>query len=224
MSTATVEQDTLEKNAGSVIVRRHEPTPEQKARRAALEGFAALRRGDWAAAVRFLQELVMLEPASDDAREGLAIALTRQGRLAEADGVLLDGFAVATVPARFAKLRARLQAARGERDAALDSLSVAVPAVADDPEYHALRGALAQQAGHYALAAEIYRTLTAFEPANGVWQAGLAMALDQTGDVAAAGEAYRRAHEAGGLEPALLEHVQQRLAALKSSAPPEERE
>lgn len=196
-----------------VIVRRHEPTPADRAARATQDGFAALRRGDWPAAARLLQELVALEPANDRAREGLVVALTRQGRIAEADGVLLDGLAQGTEPARFAKMRARLQAARGELQGALASLAVATPPVARDPEYHALKGALAQQAGDFALAAETYRALVNVSPANGTWQAGLGMALDGLGEYAAAVDAYRRALAAGDLDPALVQHIRQRLAA-----------
>ncbi|HEX7047111.1 MAG TPA: tetratricopeptide repeat protein [Gammaproteobacteria bacterium] len=202
-------QDTTE-----MIVRRHEPTAAEKAARASREGFAALRRNDWDLAARMLGELVLLEPANDDAREGLVIALANQGRLAEVDGVLLDGLAVGVEPARFAKLRARLLASRGEVAEALQSLAVAVPAVTEDPEFHAMRGALAQQAGDYALALQTYRKLVAFAPGNGTWQAGLAMALDQTGDSAQALEAYRRAYAAGDLEPALADHVRARLDTL----------
>ncbi|HEX7029430.1 MAG TPA: tetratricopeptide repeat protein [Gammaproteobacteria bacterium] len=203
--------------AETLIVRRHEPTPAQKAARASREGFAALRRQDWSTAARLLGELVTLEPANDDAREGLVIALANQGRLAEADGVLLDGLAVGVEPARFAKLRARLLASQNRLDDALQSLAVTVPEVAADPEFHALRGALAQQAGDYSLALNAYRGLVAFAPGNGTWQAGLAMALDQVGEPAQALDAYRHAYAAGGLEPALLEHVRKRLDALSET-------
>jgi len=198
----------------TLIVKRHEPTAAEKAARAGREGFAALRRGDFATAARLLQELVAMEPANDEAREGLVIALSRQGRIAEADGFLLDGLALGAAPARFAKLRARTQAARGELDAALDSLAIAVPAIVQDPEYHALKGALAQQAGRHEIAVETYSALTAFDPANGTWHAGLGMALDNTDRKAEARVAYEHAVSAGGLEPALLAHVQRRLATL----------
>jgi Flp pilus assembly protein TadD len=205
-----------EQPANSVIVRRHEPTAAEKAARAGRDGHAALRLGDWTTAARLLGELVALEPANDEAREGLAVALASQGRIAESDGVLLDGIAVGAAPARFAKLRARLQAARGDLGAALDSLSIAVPAAANDPEFHALKAALAQQAGHHETAAEIYRVLTALDPANGTWQAGLGMAFDGLGDSDGARAAYAHASAAGELDPALRAHVERRLAALKS--------
>lgn len=198
----------------SVVVRRHEPTREDIAARAGRDGFAALRNGDWATAARLLEELVAFEPANDDAREGLVVALTRQGRIAEADGALIDGVAVGAMPARFAKLRARLQAGRGELEAALTSLSIAVPAISADPEYHALKAALAQQAERYDVAANTYAALTTFEPANGTWQAGLGMALDKLGDFDGALGAYERALTAGRLDDALLAHVQRRAAAL----------
>lgn len=201
--------------APTMIVKRHEPTPAERALRAGRDGFAALRRGDWLAASRLLAEVVAVEPANDDAREGLAVALSRQGRIAEADGVLLDGLAVGASPARFAKLRARLQLSRNDLQGALDSLAIAVPAVTADTEYHAMKGAIAQQAGEYELAAATYRELTSMEPANGTWQAGLGMALDALDDFDAARAAYDRALHAGGLEPAILQHVQQRLAALE---------
>lgn len=211
-SAKPAEQKTSESE--SVVVRRHEPTREDIAARAGRDGFAALRNGDWATAARLLEELVAFEPANDDAREGLVVALTRQGRIAEADGALIDGVAVGAVPARFAKLRARLQAGRGELDAALASLSIAVPAISADPEYHALKAALAQQSERYDVAANTYAALTAFEPANGTWQAGLGMALDKLGDFDGALGAYERALAAGRFDGALLAHVQRRVTAL----------
>lgn len=206
--------ETESEQPGTVVVRRHEPSPEQRAQRAAQEGTAALRRGDWTTAARLLQEVIEVEPANDDAREGLVIALQRQGRLSETDAVLLDGLAVATNPARFAKLRARLQASRNELDAALDTLAIAVPRIAADPEYHALKAALAQQAGRHSEAAEIYSALTEYAPGNGTWLAGLAIALDRQGEAAAARDAYIRALQAGGLDRALVAHAQRRLTAL----------
>lgn len=209
--------EPLEKNTAesdSVIVRRHEPTREDIAARAGREGFAALRNSDWTTAARLLQELVAFAPANDDAREGLVVALTQQGRIAEADGALLDGVALGAVPARFAKLRARLQAGRGELDAALASLSIAVPGLSADPEYHALKAALAQQAERYGVAATTYSALTALEPSNGTWQAGLGMALDKLGDTEGARSAYEHALAAGRLDAALLAHVQRRVSAL----------
>lgn len=211
----TVETNDKRVEPATVIVRRHEPTREEIAARAGRDGFAALRNGDWATAARLLQELVAFEPANDDAREGLAVALTRQGRIAEADGTLIDGVALGAVPARFAKLRARVQASRGELDAALASLSIAVPDVSADPEYHALKAALAQQAERYDVAATTYSTLTVLEPANATWQAGLGMALDKLGDISGARDAYERALASGRqLDTALLAHVQRRINAL----------
>lgn len=200
----------------SVIVRRHEPTAADRAARAARDGFTALRNGDWATASRLLQELVAAEPANDDAREGLAIALARQGRIAESDSVLLDGLAVGTQPARFAKLRARLQSARGDLASALDTLSLAVPPVAEDLEFHALKAAIAQQAGNYALAEAVYQELTAVQSGNATWQAGLGIALDAQSKSEAARVAFQRALDAGGLEVNLLAHVQQRVRALQA--------
>jgi Flp pilus assembly protein TadD len=83
-------------------------------------------------------------------------------------------------------------------------------------ETDALKGALAQQAGRHEMAKELYTALTAFEPANGTWQAGLAMALDRLGNPEDARQAYRRAMNAGGMEPALLAHVERRLAFLNN--------
>ncbi len=210
------EPDAAAKDAdATLIVRRHEASDADRRARAARDGFAALQGGDWNVSARLLAELVAIEPANDDAREGLAISLMQTGRVAEVEGVLLDGLAVGTAPARFAKLRARVLASRGDVGGALQGLSVAVPDVADDAEFHALRAALAQRSGDFALAAQTYRRLVAREPANATWQAGLAMALDATGDHTGARDAYQRAMAAGGLDAALRAHVERRLRALQ---------
>lgn len=198
----------------AVVIRPHAPSREELRQRARRDGLNAARRGDWVVATRLLQEAIEAAPADDDVREALAVALLRQGRISEADAVLLDGMAVGVTPARFARLRAEALASRGDVATALATLAVNMPAVEQDPGFYALRGALAQQAGDYLVALQSYSALVRFAPGNGTWQAGYAMALDALGDFDEARAAFARALQAGGLEAALQDYAAARLREL----------
>ncbi|MDX1455325.1 MAG: hypothetical protein R3217_07725, partial [Gammaproteobacteria bacterium] len=88
--------------------------PQAAAQQQIDTGLRALSRGQLDTATRNLRNGLAVLEDNDAAREALYVAYRRQGRLAEAEGVLRDGLAVASRPTTFAKLMARDLLARGD--------------------------------------------------------------------------------------------------------------
>lgn len=208
-SNAAPEGDTTEP---LVVKRPAQRTPEERFR----QGVQAAARGNWdEAAARFAAALEE-KPDMHGARSALADALLRTGRTSAAVRVLQQGLARAPGHLPFRKQYASLQLAAGQPAAALATLDAGpVPAVAAEPEWHALRAGLLQQTGALEAAAEAYRRLIEYDAGRGVWWAGLAISLDQLGAPAEALTAYRRAIQAGGLPPSLLAYANRRIEALQ---------
>lgn len=204
---------------GSMLIAPTRLSPAEQAQASIQRGFEAMQRRDYREAVdEFMAGLAVL-PQEDNARMALYRVLRRQGRVAEAEGVLEAGLSDAKQPHRFAAVLARNHAARGQVKSAITLLALAPPPIAENPDYHALWGALLQQQGDYAAAVPVYEELVAHNPRNAAWQAGLGVALQQVDDVDAAVEAYRNALDAGGMQPAVEEYVREQLEEL---APEEE--
>lgn len=89
-----------------------------------------------------------------------------------------------------------------------------LPALKDDPDYHALRAAMYQELGEYARAAEVYVQLLEQRPREPLWWMGLAIALEQQGLNGGARDAYRTALDVRGLRPDLENFVRERLQYL----------
>ena len=199
---------------GSMVIAPSRLSPREQAEASLQRGFAAMSRRDYSRATdEFMAGLAIL-PAEDEARMSLYQALRRQGRVAEAEGVLETGITDGREPHRFAEQLARNYAARGQVPMAISLLAVAPPSVAADPEYHALWGALLQQQGDYAAARPIYESLVAVNPQNGAWLAGLGITQQQTGEPAAALSSYQAALAAGGMAAAVEDYVKAQVQAL----------
>ena len=199
---------------GSMTIAPASLSPPEQARANIQRGFAAMQRRDYPRAIDEFTAGLAILPKEDDARLALYQALRRQGRVAEAIGVLEDGMADAEQPHRFAELLARHYASRGQVPMAISLLAVAPPRVAQDPEYYALWGALLQQQGDYEAALPIYEELVAHDPRKGQWLAGLGVAQQQTGDSTAALDSYRAALDAGGLPSTVEDYVKSQVDAL----------
>lgn len=199
---------------GSMSIAPTQLSPDEQARASIQRGFTAMQRRDYARATDEFSTGLAILPAEDDARMALYQALRRQGRVAEAEGVLENGMVEGRQPHRFAEILARNYAARGQVPMAVSLLGVAPPRVAADPDYYALWGALLQQQGDYEAALPLYESLVTLEPRNGSWLAGLGVAQQQTGKLEAALETYRAALAAGGLPSAVEDYVTGQVKAL----------
>lgn len=199
---------------GSFSIAPSTADPREQAQRNIERGLDAARRGEHRRASEHLQAGLAILPREDEARLALHASLRRQGRIAEAEGVLEAGLVDAREPYRFAAVLARLRAQRGKLDEAVAFLKLDPPAVQTDPDYHALWGALLQQQGDYSAALPVYERLADYQPGNAQWLAGLGIARQQTGDEQGAIDAYERALGTGRLAETLSDYIQDQLNRL----------
>lgn len=210
----TRQQDSNAGTDGSFSITPSTADPREQAKRNIERGLDAARRGEHRRASEHLQAGLAILPREDEARLALHASLRRQGRIAEAEGILEAGLVDAREPYRFAAVLARLRAQRGNLDEAVAFLKLDPPTVQADPEYHALWGALLQQQGDYSAALPVYERLADYQPGNAQWLAGLGIARQQTGDAQGAIDAYERALRTGRLADTLTDYIQDQLNTL----------
>ncbi|WP_148861641.1 tetratricopeptide repeat protein [Marinobacter fonticola] len=112
-------------------------------------------------------------------------------------------------------LRARVQHALGQVDAAVATLQSHVPAVEADPNYAVTLATLQQQNGQYGPAAARWAELIAYDDSRSAWWVGLAIALESEKRLESAARAYAQALQLPDLSAALRDFVLQRLRAFE---------
>lgn len=185
-----------------------------------VSGLEEIRRqigaGELAEAEHRLAAHLKDRPASREARELLVGLMLRGERHAAALRELEAGLGHHPDHEAFLLIRARLLAQAGETGRAISALERAGNRRAGRGfAVLQMLGALYQQEGRYAAAAEIYRELLTARPGSGPGWVGLAISLDALGDTDAS-EAYRRAVSLGGLPAAAESYARRRLAALEN--------
>jgi len=175
----------------------------------------ALDRGDDAAAEDALTAALAAKSDLHYAREDLANLLLRGGRYAEAEMVLRGGIELDPAFAGYRRAGARLDLARDRPAAAVELLLRDPPPIERDVEYHALLASAYQRLGRHEEASRGYRELARVQPDEANWWAGYALSRDALDDAAGALAAYGRARDLGGLDPRVLEHINQRTVALQ---------
>jgi MSHA biogenesis protein MshN len=123
---------------------------------------------------------------------------------------------VAATESTLRMLRARALHADGQLDAAVAALESRVPAVAEQPEYRVTLATLLQQQGQGQEAAAHWAELIAWDDSRAPWWVGLAIALEDQGEMRGATRAYEQAAALPGLTPALSDYVQRRLQSLRA--------
>ena len=113
-------------------------------------------------------------------------------------------------------LRARALHADGRLAAAVATLESDIPEVAELPEYRVTLATLLQQQGQGQEAAAQWAELIAWDDSRAPWWVGLALALEDQGEMRGATRAYEQAAALPGLSPALADYVQRRLQSLRA--------
>jgi MSHA biogenesis protein MshN len=193
---------------------RTQPAPqtdEQLYRR----GLQQVRQGDLRAAQESFTGSLRINPELLAARLELIGVLQRLTHEQEAVRVIQEGLQRQPAQPELRKLLAHhLLSAQHYQDALTQLETAPVPAVAADPDYHALRAALYQELGEYPQAGLLYAQLLEQRPREPLWWMGLAIALDQQGLSGGARDAYRTALDVSGLRPDLEQFVRKRLQHL----------
>lgn len=170
-----------------------------------------LQKGREPQARRLLEEALDLDAAHVPARQTLAALLSEAGRDTEAETVLRAGREAVPGQAWFALSLARLEAARGDTASAIATLRGGLDARDVDADYHATLAALLVQAERPAEAVQHYRQALAERPGEGVWWAGMGLALTAQGKGDEARTAFARALESGRLPEKLADFVRAKL-------------
>ncbi len=178
-------------------------------------GLQQVRQGDRHAARENLSAALRMNPELLPARLELIGVLQQLAEESQALRVIQDGLRLNPGQPELRKLVAHSLLSLQQHQAALTQLDAdPVPAVAADPDYHALRAAIYQEVGEYAQAAQLYARLLEQRPREPLWWLGLAIALEQQGLATGARDAYRTALDVSGLRPDLERFVQERLQQL----------
>ena len=104
---------------------------------------------------------------------------------------------------------------RGDLQGAHDLLNKHAGSASGDADYHAFDAALLQRLGRHKEAVAGYQAALKLAPRAALWWMGMGISLQADNRGAEALEAFRRAKSAGGLSPALLTFVDQRMKQLQ---------
>ncbi len=192
-------------------------SPRRRADSSFAAGVRALSEGRTADAERLFRDALGHDATLHSARLALANLLAGSGRSREAEVQLQAGLKITPGEPGLAERYARLLLERGDLAGAIGVLSDHPPSVPNQPEYHALRAALLQQAGNHEEAADAYASLVDVRPDNGIWWVGLAISLEARDRGQAALDAYRRAVRDPRLSGDVANFVNTRISALQGA-------
>ena len=190
----------------------NQPTSEEEAEERYRKAAERVRKGHESQARPLLEEALRLFPGHIAARQTLVALLGEAGQNLEAEAVLREGRAVAPENAWFTLSLARLQAARGDAEAAAASLLSGIASRSVNAEYHATLGGLLIHLKRHPEAARQYQLALRMQPEQGAWWLGLGLSLAAQGQTDEARAAYSRALAAGNLPENLLGFVRAKLA------------
>ncbi len=188
-------------------------SPPEQAEREFSRARELLRIGSGARGESGLRRALAFDVGHVDAREILVARLVHRGDLAGAEKLLDAGLQAVPGEPRFTAMWARLLVERGDLVRALGILKLASPPTAGNEQYHALRAAVLQRAGHHREAVEVYRALLLSRPSSGTWWMGLGLSLEALGEREQAHYAYTKAQGSGSLKGKVLQFVEQKLSA-----------
>ncbi|MGB9577740.1 MAG: tetratricopeptide repeat protein [Halothiobacillaceae bacterium] len=186
--------------------------PAQQAEALYAEGWQLQQRGRLDLAIDKLRQALQIQPEHWRVRELLAHLQLRAGQPQRAEQELMRGLALHPRQPELVELWARLLADQGRIQEALTVLKERMQA--DRLTHQALFAALAARAGQHAMAAEAYRHAAELDPRDPRWPLGRAIALENSGQPAAARAAYAQALGLEGLDAASRAFAQERLQQL----------
>lgn len=179
--------------AKPAVVKEIKPaTPQVQAEDAWRQANRLLEQGRNHDAQERLETVLRLDPEHDAARQSLVALVLEAGNAASGEALLRDGIALHPNDAWYPRSLAQLQIQRGELAAAAAGLKTALGKRPDAVNWALYAGTL-NKLGKPVDAASAYREAVRLDSSQGNWWIGMAVALEQSGDPAAAGAAYQRA-------------------------------
>ena len=205
-----------EPSPGSIDKHIHPPsTPAARAENEYRKATELLNRGRVAEAIDGYKLALQQDAGHAAARQALVALLLENRRIEEAQQFLQEGLNRYPDRYTYAILLARIQVDRGDLQGAHDLLRKYAGSAANDAEYHAFDAALLQRLGRHKEAVAGYQAALRLVPGAALWWMGLGISLQADNRDADALNAFRRAKSAGGLSPAMVAFVDQRLKQLQ---------
>ena len=165
-------------------------------------------------AMQQLREFVNANPNAHNSRETMIKLALQKGDTTTAEQLLQNGFSLDVNRAGYRKLQARMMLGAGQAQQAMQLLSVNIPTIQDDVEYHDILATAYLSVQDYEKAALSYEALVQQNRGEGRWWYGLASAWDSLGRTRDAGLAYQEALKLANLSAALRQRSQQRVTDL----------
>lgn len=176
---------------------------------------ALIRNGNHALALEECFKILNANAKHDEARLALTKLLLKEGRLDEAESILIEGIQISLGQVMFAKTLAQIQLQRGDIDVALNTLQYSLPKAIGQADYHALLASLLQRQLRHGEAIKHYQTAVSLVPGKGQWLLALGISLQQKGYFSEAREMFVRAKKSQALGGDLLALVDRRIAQVQ---------
>ncbi|MGK0674749.1 MAG: tetratricopeptide repeat protein [Halothiobacillaceae bacterium] len=187
-------------------------TPAQRMEALYAEAWQLQQKGRIELAIEKLRQVLQIQPEYVRARELLVRLLMLSGQFRDAEIELVRGLEIQSRQPELVELMARMLADQGRVQEALAFLRARMQT--DRLAHQALFAALAARAGDHLEAAEAYRHAAELDPRDPRWLLGRAIALENSGQPAAARAIYAQALGLEGLDAALRAYAQERLQHL----------
>lgn len=204
-----------EPSQGSIDKQVHPSTPAARAENEFRKASELLNQGRVAEAIDGYKLALQQDAGHAAARQALVALLLENRRIEEAQQFLQEGLNLYPDRYAYAILLARIQVDRGDLQGAHDLLNKYAGSAANDAEYHAFDAALLQRLGRNKEAVTGYQAALKLAPHAALWWMGMGISLQADNRDAEALDAFRRAKSAGGLSPALIAFVDQRMKQLQ---------
>lgn len=179
------------------------------------EALNAIEEGDDPRAVELLTQILAKFPRSIDARENLTALYLSHAKIEAARQVLSEGLSLEPYNLRLSTIKARLLVEEGRHREALVLLEQFNPDIQKSPDYYAVLAAIFNALGRTNEAGSLYQTLLRIDPMNGQYSLGLGIALEHKNAIQQAIEAYTRASQSDGIQPAVRTYAESRLHVLQ---------
>lgn len=199
-------------NAGEVVIKQVELTPQQLSEKAQERAKKALDSNNLAQALKNYNEALRYTPSDSNVRQRLSALYYGKGEVRKAAEILQKGIALEPDNASLRLSLAKMLMKENQGAAALTVLSV-LPNSASI-EYVSLRAALAQKNKQDALALESYEILTNREPESGRWWLGFAIQQERAFNLEGAKYSYQQALNKFGLSNQSQQFIRDRLTLI----------
>ena len=177
----------------------------------------SLKNGDTPSAIKYLHELLQLEPRNISARKRLASLSFAQNDATRATILLHQGIKLSPEDSSMRLMLARLLFRENQPEQAFVLLNEHPPTVLADNELLSFRAALAEKLGDYKRSYTDYRALLKRQPNNARWMLGLAISQDKQQLYTEAVATYKQVKSSNQLSTQVVSFVDGRLAALVGS-------